>query len=89
MKSVPVTKISFNRRFNLGDYQHEEISVEANLLDYNGTAEEALLYLRELVAEHCTLRVRQKALQKEHEEEKKAREAKERNGSNKPVNRVQ
>lgn len=58
-----VTKIVYSRRFNLGDYQHEEVSVEASLDEHSGTPEEVLLGLRDLVAEHCTLRLRQKALE--------------------------
>ena len=57
-----VTKISYTRRFNLGDYQHEEITVEAVIDERTGSPEQELLAIRQLVAENCTTRLRQRAI---------------------------
>src|SRR3990167_1983311 len=57
-----VTKISYTRRFNLGDYQHEEITIEAVVDERTGSPEQELLAIRQLVAENCTTRLRQRAL---------------------------
>ena len=60
-----VTKITYTRRFNLGDYQHEEITVEAVVDERTGSPEQELLAIRQLVAENCTTRLRHRALAKQ------------------------
>ena len=57
-----ITKISYSRRFSLPNYEHEVITVDAELNDDCGSPEDELLAIRQLVAEHCTTRLRQRAL---------------------------
>lgn len=60
-KKVNLSKIVYNRRFNLGDYQHEDITVEyAFEIGDKTTLEEAILKVRQGVAVSNTLYLRQK-----------------------------
>ena len=57
-----ISKIRYERKFTTGQYEYEIIEVEATLDEHSENPDAELLSLRTLVAEHCTARLKQKAL---------------------------
>lgn len=52
---MQVTKASYSRRFNLGDYQHEDLSCEVALeVSDKNTADEAMKLARKTCVENST-----------------------------------
>ena len=66
-----ISKVSYTRKFNLGDYQHEEFTVEVSFDQEEGfkDAHEALINTRKLIVANTQKYLQAKKKEKESEGE--------------------